>query len=198
MTVLKSLSNLVFYFRLVCKFIFGFLCPQHLTMYSMSSLKAATQVSHCVPLFSPSKTVLIYLRCSQKLLKLCPHHIACTSVMLSGFSCVWPCVTLWITVCWLHCPWDFPGKNTGVGGHFLLQEIFPTEGLDPGLLCLPVLAGRFFTNEPFINYPNIALKFSWNPCHSPKCYIIWDKETEDNILLYPSSRRVITSDIYSL
>ena len=25
---------------------------------------------------------------------------------------------------WL--PWGFPGKNTGVGCHFLLQEIFPT------------------------------------------------------------------------
>ena len=32
----------------------------------------------------------------------------------------------------LH-PWDFPGKNTGVGCHFLLQEIFPTQGLKPGL-----------------------------------------------------------------
>ena len=33
----------------------------------------------------------------------------------------------------LH-PWEFPGKNTGVGCHFLLQEIFPTQGLNPGLL----------------------------------------------------------------
>ena len=32
----------------------------------------------------------------------------------------------------LH-PWDFPGKNTGVGCHFLLQEIFPTQGLNLGL-----------------------------------------------------------------
>ena len=28
---------------------------------------------------------------------------------------------------------DSPGKNTGVGCHFLLQEIFPTQGLNPGL-----------------------------------------------------------------
>ena len=26
----------------------------------------------------------------------------------------------------LPCPWNFPGKSTGVGGHFLLQGIFPT------------------------------------------------------------------------
>ena len=32
------------------------------------------------------------------------------------------------------CPWDFPGKNSGVGCHFLLQEIFPTQGLNLGLL----------------------------------------------------------------
>ena len=30
--------------------------------------------------------------------------------------------------------WDFPGKSTGMGCHFLLQWIFPTRGLNPGLL----------------------------------------------------------------
>ena len=34
----------------------------------------------------------------------------------------------------LLCPWDFPGNSTGVGCHFLLQGIFPTQGLNPGLL----------------------------------------------------------------
>ena len=28
----------------------------------------------------------------------------------------------------LLCPWDLPGKNTGVGCHFLLQGIFPIQG----------------------------------------------------------------------
>ena len=32
----------------------------------------------------------------------------------------------------LLCLWNFPGKNTGEGCHFLLQGIFPTRGL----LCL--------------------------------------------------------------
>ena len=31
-------------------------------------------------------------------------------------------------------PWDFPGKSAGVGCHFLLQRIFLTQGLNPGLL----------------------------------------------------------------
>ena len=34
----------------------------------------------------------------------------------------------------LLCPWNFPGKNTGVGCHFLLQGIFPTQGLNWCLL----------------------------------------------------------------
>ena len=32
--------------------------------------------------------------------------------------------------------WDSPGKNTGVSSHFLLQGIFPTQGLNPRLLGL--------------------------------------------------------------
>ena len=31
----------------------------------------------------------------------------------------------------LLCPWDSPGKNIGVGCHFLLQGIFPTQGSNP-------------------------------------------------------------------
>ena len=34
------------------------------------------------------------------------------------------------------CPCDFLAKNTGVGFHFLLQGIFPAQGLNPCLLCL--------------------------------------------------------------
>ena len=40
----------------------------------------------------------------------------------------------WIVACTkLLCPWDFQGNNTGVGCHFLLQGIFPTQGSNPGL-----------------------------------------------------------------
>ena len=34
----------------------------------------------------------------------------------------------------LLCPWASPGENTGVGCHSLLQGIFSTQGLNPGLL----------------------------------------------------------------
>ena len=33
----------------------------------------------------------------------------------------------------LYSPWNSPGQNTGVGSLSLLQEIFPTQGSNPGL-----------------------------------------------------------------
>ena len=33
----------------------------------------------------------------------------------------------------LHSPWNSPGQNTGEGSLSLLQGIFPTQGLSPGL-----------------------------------------------------------------
>ena len=46
----------------------------------------------------------------------------------------------------LLCPWDFPGKNPGVGCHFLHQGIFATEGSN---LCL--LHWRFFTSAMWLH-----------------------------------------------
>ena len=46
--------------------------------------------------------------------------------------CVLSCVQLfgtpWTVPTRLPCPWNFPGKSAGVGCHFLLQGIFPTQG----------------------------------------------------------------------
>ena len=44
----------------------------------------------------------------------------------------------------LLCPWNSLGKNTGVGGHALLQGILPFQGLNSSCMS-PALAGRFFT-----------------------------------------------------
>ena len=52
------------------------------------------------------------------------------------------------------CPQNFPGKNTGVDCHFLLQGIFPTQG--SGSVVPPALAGRFFTTAP-LGKPNYTL-----------------------------------------
>ena len=42
----------------------------------------------------------------------------------------------------------FPGKNTGVGCHFLLQGKLLNPGIKPVPLASPALAGKFFTTSP--------------------------------------------------
>ena len=46
------------------------------------------------------------------------------------------------------CLWYFPGKNTGVGCHFLLQGFFLTWGLNLHLLCLLHWQADSFTTNP--------------------------------------------------
>ena len=47
----------------------------------------------------------------------------------------------------LLCPWDFPGKNTGSGYHFLLQGDLPDPGIKSTSLASSVLADGFFTSN---------------------------------------------------
>ena len=49
-------------------------------------------------------------------------------------SCVWLFETLQTVAPRLLCPWDSPGKNTGVGCRVLLQGIFLTQGSNLHLL----------------------------------------------------------------
>ena len=46
----------------------------------------------------------------------------------------------------LH-PWDFPGKNTGVGCHALLQGDLPDPGIGPESFTSPALVSGFFTTS---------------------------------------------------
>ena len=62
-----------------------------------------------------------------------PFHLP-LKVKVRSLSHVRLFVTPWTVATRLLCPWDFPGKSTGVGCHCLLQEIFPTQGLNPGLV----------------------------------------------------------------
>ena len=66
--------------------------------------------------------------------------------VLSHFNHVQVCVTLWTVAHQAPLSMEFPGKNTGVGCHALLQGIFPTQGLNPHPMSL-TLAGRFFTTS---------------------------------------------------
>ena len=61
------------------------------------------------------------------------HVCAC---VVSHFSHVQLSETLWTIACWFLCPWDSPGKNTGVSCHALLQRILPIQGSNSCLLQL--------------------------------------------------------------
>ena len=72
----------------------------------------------------------------------------------------------------LLCPWDSPGKSTGVGCHDLLQGIFLIQGLNP-LLMSPAFAGMFFTTnatqeaqEYLEDLPDLEIKSGSNALHS--------------------------------
>ena len=54
-------------------------------------------------------------------------------VVVQLWSRVLSFATPWAAAHTLLRPWDFPGKNTGVGSHFLLQGIFLTQGSNSGL-----------------------------------------------------------------
>ena len=60
-------------------------------------------------------------------------HIHMSACMLSHV-CLF--LTPWTVATRILCPWHFPGKNTGVGCHLLLQDIFLTQELNLCLLCL--------------------------------------------------------------
>ena len=56
----------------------------------------------------------------------------CMKVKVKSLSYVCLFETLWAIALYptrLLCPWDFPGKNTGVGCHFLLQSL-PDPGIE--------------------------------------------------------------------
>ena len=62
-----------------------------------------------------------------------PLPVFLGACILSRFTCVLLCVTLWIVAC--QAPLSM-GKNTEVGCRALLQGTFPTQGSNPGLLLL--------------------------------------------------------------
>ena len=73
---------------------------------------------------------------------------------------------LWIVTCHAPLSMDFSDENNGTGCHFLLQDISPTQGLNPRLLCLLHWQADSFTTHCTIwEAPqDIGLRLSLN-CH---------------------------------
>ena len=60
----------------------------------------------------------------------------CVHVSVCMFSSVQLFVIHGLQPARVFCPWNIPGRNTGVGCHFLLQGIFLTQGSNSHLLYL--------------------------------------------------------------
>ena len=94
------------------------------------------------------------------------HRKEVKFITLSHFSCVQLFVIHGLQPARLLCPWDFPGKNTGVGSHFLLQGIFLTQGSNPGLLhCRQMIYWLSYEGSPFWHYPVIKHAVSKSGLH---------------------------------
>ena len=61
------------------------------------------------------------------------------------------------------CPWDFPGKNTGVGCHFFLG-VLPDPGIEPRSLVSPALTSRFLTLSHQVRDTSAAAAKSLQSC----------------------------------
>ena len=72
----------------------------------------------------------------------------------------------------LLCLWDFPGRNTGVGCHFLLQEISLTQGLNPHL-HISFISRRFFTGtEVIFICTQMHISEEYNSFSFDKCTLV--------------------------
>ena len=96
------------------------------------------------------------------------------------------CLTLaipWTVACQAPLLWDSPGKKSGMGCHFLLQGIFPTQESNSGLLP----SCRFFTDWAVREVIQLYL-------YIYICYQSWifigrtDAEAETPILWWPDAK----------
>ena len=74
-------------------------------------------------------------------------------------------VTPWTVSCQALCPWDSLGQNTGVGCHFLLQGIFPTQESNPNIYIRTHL--HFLSSRDVVHFDScLRLAQYLNPeCH---------------------------------
>ena len=79
----------------------------------------------------------------------------------------------------LLCPWKSSGKNTGIGGHSLLQGIFPNQGLNPGLLpCKQILYHLSHQGSPVVKVHEINVlgrvhHWAEHLVSAHHCYFVW-------------------------
>ena len=100
-----------------------------------SMKKNAVYIGYLLQVVSLNLYSLLYVQSSRNIKNnLSLYDLSWVSV---NVSCSVVSDSLWLPGLWLArllCLWASLGKNTGVGWHFLLQGIFPTQGAN---LCFP-------------------------------------------------------------
>ena len=76
-----------------------------------------------------------------------PPPVSSSPACLSAQSCLTLCDPMDCSPTRLLHPWDFPGKNTGVGCHFLPPGDLLNPGTEPVSQVSLALADRFFTTS---------------------------------------------------
>ena len=99
----------------------------------------------------------------------------------------------------LYGPWNSPGQNTGVGSLSLLQKIFPTQGLNPGLLhCRRILYQLSYQGSPLVPLESHITSLSSSFFHS-HATLLWvllylaELLASINILIHPQFSSVTQS-----
>ena len=121
---------------------------------------AHLQFWHTEGAWGPTEGTKLYSVSEKGLRKMTSVKVAWEIQKMSSFPiqsevslCVYVCAQSCLTdknIVARQCPLSMglSWKEYGVGCHFFLQEIFPTQGRNPSFLLFLVLAGRFFTTEP--------------------------------------------------
>ena len=104
------------------------------------ALESTGQVFHRILFHMVLSDVFLIIRLGLWVFRKKTTKVKCHSCHIVSGMCVLSCSVLsdslqsrGLQPARLLCPWDSPDKNTGVGCHALLQGIFPTQGLIPGL-----------------------------------------------------------------
>ena len=85
-----------------------------------------------------------FLHCRMRIMTVAPLWVYSESV---SHSVVWTLCGPMDPITRLLCPWDSPGKNTGVGSHSLLQGVLSNPGL---LHCGQILDHLNHQGSPYI------------------------------------------------
>ena len=112
------------------------------------------------------------------------HQGCLLSPCLLNFYAEWKVkVCVWLCDPRDYSPWNSSGQNTGVGKLTLLQGIFPTQGLNPGLLhCRQILH---------------QLSYQGSPCNLHGEYIMWNARLDELQAWIKIARRNINNLRYA-